>query len=66
MKITPAFFSSALKVVATDTEVEHGVDRDAAARSPPVISSSSSWLGSLCLRTPARISCSFSGMPSFS
>ena len=33
---------------------------------PPVIPSSSSWLGSPCLRTPARSSCSLSGMPSFS
>ena len=30
MKITPAFFSSSLKVVATETEFEHRVDRDAA------------------------------------
>ena len=35
MKITPALASSALKVVATETEVEHRVDRDApSARRP--------------------------------
>ena len=47
MKITPAFFSSSLKVVATDTESK----------------TASTATRELC--TPARISCSRSGMPSF-
>ena len=49
MKITPAFFSSSLKVVATETE-----------------SNTASTATRLEGSTPARISCSRSGMPSFS
>jgi hypothetical protein len=52
MKITPAFFNSAWKVVATDTE--SNTASTATRRSPSGRS------------TPARISCSRSGMPSFS
>ena len=32
MKITPAFFSSSWKVVATETRIEHRIDRDAPRR----------------------------------
>ena len=54
MKITPAFFSSSLKVVATETE-SNTASTATRARSPLVGRT-----------TPARISCSRSGMPSFS
>ncbi len=51
MEITPAFLSSSLKVVATETESKTASTamRDPGGRS-----------------TPASISCSRSGMPSFS
>ncbi len=48
MKITPAFFSSSLKVVTTETESN----------------TASTAIFEVC--TPASISCSRSGMPSFS
>ena len=56
MKMTPAFFSSSLKVVATETE-----SNTASTATRPDIEPLP--LPSPSLRTPARISCSFSGMP---
>ncbi len=52
MKITPAFFSSSLKVVATDTE--SNTASTATRRSPAGRT------------TPSSISTSRNGMPSFS
>ena len=58
MKITPTFFSSSLKVVATETESNTAstATRERGSPSSP----------SLGRTTPASSSCSRSGMPSFS
>jgi len=68
MKITPAFWSSFLKVVATDTESNTA---STATREEPlepggISEFSSNSDGSTVFTTPARISCSRSGIPSFS
>jgi len=61
MKITPALASSALKVVATETESNTA---STATRPENAVTSFPSTGTAMSSRTPARIFCSCSGMPS--